>query len=82
MADTATSDALPLYVSSISAVTTLSNLWCNRLNRFACSWLEWDETAAEHVFKYREDGVDHALYYASLRGIAERIGAALHYPVL
>ena len=45
------------------------------LQRHADAWLEWDAAGAEHVLRYATaDGVQRAMYYASLRGLTERLG--------
>ncbi|KAL1523388.1 hypothetical protein AB1Y20_018331 [Prymnesium parvum] len=51
-----------------------SQRYLRLLSRHKNTWLEWDAAGSEHVFKYHADGVEHALYYASLRGLAERLG--------
>ncbi|KAJ3285671.1 Chitinase domain-containing protein 1 [Borealophlyctis nickersoniae] len=38
--------------------------------------LTWDEDNAEHLFKYKDSGVEHVVYYPSLKSIEERLTLA------
>merc|ERR1711938_425509 len=45
------------------------------LTKHAPSRVEWHSEAAEHMFTYVDAaGARHAVYYPSLKGLAERLG--------
>ena len=47
------------------------------LERHRPARFDWHAEAAEHVFTYNgtDDGAAHSVYYPSLKGLAERLGA-------